>query len=72
MLDKDASKPCESKSPKSGKEGFRVKKLPFPNAPEKGDLSKKKSTFFYRPPQGKWGFLDSNRPFLGHWEMGVF
>ena len=27
--------------PKSGKEGFGVKKLPFLNAPEKGDLSQK-------------------------------
>ena len=28
-----------SKSPKSGKEGFGVKKLPFPIVPEKGGLS---------------------------------
>ena len=30
-----------SKSPKSGKEGFGVKKLPFPIASEKGALSRK-------------------------------
>ena len=24
------------------------------------------------PIQGKWGFFDSERPFLGWWEMGVF
>ena len=30
-----------SKSPKSGKEGFGVKKLPFPSVPEMGALSQK-------------------------------
>ena len=34
-----------SKSPKSGKEGFGVKKLPFPNSPEKGALSQKNPHF---------------------------
>ena len=45
---KDAINICESvgtaqgsKSPKSGKEGFGVKKLPFPIASEKGALSRK-------------------------------
>ena len=43
-----AAQACESagtvqgsKSPKSGKEGFGVKKLPFPIASEKGALSRK-------------------------------
>ena len=37
-----ASAPLQGpKSPKSGKEGFGVRKLPFPNAPAKGDLSRK-------------------------------
>ena len=32
-----------SKSPKSGKEGFRVKQNPFPATPEKGALNQKSS-----------------------------
>ena len=65
-------RPCTGvKIPKIGKRGFGVKKLPFPNAPENGDLSQK-IPFLYRAPQRKWGFLDSKRPFLGRSEMGVF
>ena len=76
--DRDATQICESvgplqgsKSPKSGKEGFGAKKLPFPSVPEMGALSQKIPI----SPQGstrKMGFLDSKRPFLGRLEMGVF
>ena len=38
-----------SKSPKSGKEGFGVKKLPFPIASEKGALSRKIPIFLVEP-----------------------
>ena len=38
-----------SKSPKLGKEGFGVKKLPFPSAPEKGALSQKIPIFLVVP-----------------------
>ena len=34
-----------SKSSKPGREGFRVEKLPFPNAPEMGALSKRNPHF---------------------------
>ena len=37
------------RSPKSGKEGFGVKKLPFPSAPEKGDLESKIPIFLVEP-----------------------
>ena len=57
------------KSPKSGKEGFGVKKSPSPTAPEKG-VPSKKSPFLYRAPQGKWGFFDSERPLLGGGKSG--
>ena len=60
-----------SKSPKSGKEGFGDQKLPFPNASEKGDLSQKAPFSLWSPVEIR-GFFDSNRPFLTHWEMGVF
>ena len=70
--------PCErvgpvqgSKSPKSGKEGFGVQKLPFPSASEKGDLSQKIPIFLVEPCRDM-GIFDPNRPFLTHWEMGVF
>ena len=38
-----------SKSPKSGKEGFGVKKLPFPSVPEMGALSQKIPIFLVEP-----------------------
>ena len=38
-----------SKSTKSGKEGFGVKKLPFPSAPEKGALIQKIPIFLVEP-----------------------
>ena len=42
--------PCAGvKIPKIGKEGLGVKKLPFPNAPEKGDLSRKFPIFLVEP-----------------------
>ena len=36
----------------------------FP-VPQKRALRVKKSPFLYRAPQGKWGFVDSKRPFSG-------
>ena len=71
---------CESvrplqgpKSPKSGKEGFGVKNLPFPSGAEMGALSeKKKPLSLWSSPVEEWGFFDSKRPFLGHWEMEAF
>ena len=58
--------PCTgAKNPKIGKRGFQSQKTPFPSTPEKGASSQKS-------PQGKWGFFDSKRPFLGWREMGVF
>ena len=47
-----------SKSPKSGKDGFGVKKLPFPNAPEKGALSPKIP--FFLAPRISVFFLQEN------------
>ena len=38
-----------SKSPKSGKEGFGVKKLPFPSVPEMGALSQNIPIFLVEP-----------------------
>ena len=60
-----------SKSPKSGKEGFGVKKLPFPSASEKGDLSQKIPIFPVEPCRemgifwriGKWEFFDPEPSF---------
>ena len=59
----------QSKSPKSGKEGSWVKKLPML---QKRAIWVESSPFHYRAPQEKWGFFDSKRPFLRRWEMGVF
>ena len=55
-----------SKSTKSGKEGFGVKKLPFPSAPEK--VLSQKIPISTR----KMVIFDSKRPCLVHWEMGAF
>ena len=43
----------------------------FP-VPQKWALRVKKSPFSLWSPVEKWGFFDSKRPFLEHWEMGVF
>ena len=64
--------PCTRvKNPKIGKEDFGVEKPLFPS-PQKGGFESKKSPCRYRPPQGKWGVLDSKRPFLGWGEKGFF
>ena len=34
-----------------------------------GRFESKKSPFLYTALQGKWGYFDSKRPFLGHWEI---
>ena len=60
-----------SKSPKSGKEGFGSKNSHFPVS-QKWARWDKKSPFSLWSPVKKWGFFVSKRPFLGHWEMGVF
>ena len=60
------------KIPKIRKRGFGVKKNSHFPVPKKRAFWVKKSPFLCRAPQGKWGFFDSERPFLGHWEMGVF
>ena len=56
---------------KSGNEGFGVKKLPFPSAPEKGALSQKFPHFpcgaLYRN-----GDLLTQSALFWHWEMGLF
>ena len=57
---------------KIGKEGFGVKKLPFPSAPEKAVLSHKIPTFLVEPCKDRNGFFESKRSFLEHWKMGVF
>ena len=43
----------------------------FPR-PQKRAIWVEKSPFSLWSPVEKWGFFDSNRPFLGSWEMGVF
>ena len=75
---KTASYCCErvgpaqgSKSPKSGKEGFGVKKLPFPKAPEKGDLSRK-IPISLQGSTRKMGIFRLKSPFsgaVGKWEF---
>ena len=55
-----------SKSPKSGKEGFGVKKLPFPNAPEKSDLSRKIPIFLVEPCREMGIFRLKSPENLGH------
>ena len=60
-----------SKSPKSGKEGFGVEKLPFPKPPKKGDFSRK-IPISLQGSTRKVGIFGSKRPFLGHWEMEFF
>ena len=50
---------------KLGKEGFGVKKLPFPSAPEMGALSQKIPNSLQGSTR-KMGIFDSKRPFLGH------
>ena len=59
------------KIPKIRKRGLRSKKTHFP-PPQKRVLRVKKSPFLYRALQRKWGFFDSEHPFLWWWEMGVF
>ena len=53
-----------SKSPKAGKEGFRVKKLPFPVTPEKGVLSPK-IPISLQGTTRKMGIFGLKAPFLG-------
>ena len=60
------------KSPKSGKEGFGVKKLPFPSDPEKGRFESKKSPFSLSCPAKKWGFFGLKAPFSGSLGNGSF
>ena len=60
-----------SKSPKSNKEGFGVKKLPFPSVPEMGALSQK-SPFSLWSPVEKWGFFDLKAPMSGTLGNGSF
>ena len=56
-------RPCTRvKLLKMGEEGFGVAKPPFPTNPET----------FPVVPHREWGFPDSNCPFSGWWEMGVF
>ena len=43
----------------------------FP-VPQKWVLWAKKSPFSFWSHVEKWGFFGSKRPFLGHWETGVF
>ena len=60
---------CEgSKTPKSGKEGFGVKKHPFP-LPETSVSSQKNTHFPCGALQRNGDFIDSKCPFLGWWEM---
>ena len=62
-----------SKSPKSGKEGFGVKKHPFPIVPEKDALNPK---FHHFPcgtlPVEKLGFFGLKAPFSGATGNGSF
>ena len=71
-----AQPPALVKIAKIGKRGFRPfrgQRTPISQCPRNGRFESKnpESPFLYRAPQGKWGFFDSKRPFLGHWEMGV-
>ena len=59
------------KIPKSGKEGFGVKKLPFPNAPEKGALSRKIPIFCVEPCR-EMGIFRLKSPFSGALGNGSF
>ena len=60
------------KIPKIGKRGFRCKKTSHFPPPKKGCPESKNPQFLYRALQGKWGFFDSEYPFLRWWEMAVF
>ena len=60
-----------SKSPKSGKEGFRVRKPPFPHAPEKGDLSQK-IPISLQGSTRKMGIFRLKVPFSGALGNGSF
>ena len=58
--------------PKIGKRGFRSKKkTPFP-PPQKRGLRVNINPIFLVVLWKEMGIFDSERPFLGWWEMGVF
>ena len=57
-----------SKSPKLVKEGFRVK-TPISHHPRQRHFESKNP---HVEPCREMGILDSKRPCLGHWKMGVF
>ena len=61
-----------SKSPKSGKEGFGVKKPPFPPTPEKGVSSQKVFIFHVVPLRENGGFLARNALFWVGGKRGGF
>ena len=63
--------PTGVKIPKSGKRGFRGQETPIAQCPTKGRFESRIPIFFVKPVE-IWGFFESKRPFLGHWEMGVF
>ena len=64
--------PYRGQKPRNREKRVSESKNPhFPPTPEKG-VRVKKSPFPCRAPQGKWGFFDSRRSFLGWGEMGVF
>ena len=70
-------RPCTGvKIPQNrGKRGFGVEKPPFEfpqTLLENGQFESEDPPFLYKAPQGKKGFPDSNRPFPGWWDMGVF
>ena len=60
-----------SKSPKAGKQGFGVEKLPCPLTLKKG-ASSQQNSMLLKGTIGKPGVFDSEHPLLGWWEMGVF
>ena len=59
-----------SKSPKSGKDGFGVKKLPLPSVPEMGALSQKNPHFSTGLRKEMGIFLPQSAHFLGTWKWG--
>ena len=60
-----------SKTPKSGKEGFGVKKPPFPPTPEKG-VSSRKIPISLQGTTGKMGIFRLKTPFSGVGGNGGF
>ena len=64
--------PYRGQNPQNREKRVSESKNPHFPPPQKRGLWVKKSPFLYRALQGKWGFVDSEPPFLGWWEMGVF